>query len=100
MFDRVRCEVTVVLVLDVREAVVRTRRRSSLSRRSTDLEMIKKVRLVQSKELQFIIMIALSEVWWQPGQHHCRGPSQQEPGGVGPHPDPATATVRQPAGGH
>ena len=35
---------TVVLVLDVREAVVRTRRRSSLSRRSTDLEMIKKVR--------------------------------------------------------
>ena len=47
MFDRVRCEVTVVLVLDVREAVVRTRRRSSLSRRSTDLEMIKKVRTEQ-----------------------------------------------------
>ena len=35
-----------VVVLDVREAVVRTRRRSSLSRRSTDLEMIKKVRVV------------------------------------------------------
>ena len=52
---------TVVLVLDVREAVVRTRRRSSLSRRSTDLEMIKKVRLVSSEELQFLIMIALSQ---------------------------------------
>ena len=37
-----------VVVLDVREAVVRTRRRSSLSRRSTDLEMIKKVRGEQS----------------------------------------------------
>ena len=33
-----------VVVLDVREAVVRTRRRSSVNRRSTDLEMIKKVR--------------------------------------------------------
>ena len=33
-----------VLLLDVHEAVVRTRRRSSVSRRSTDLEMIKKVR--------------------------------------------------------
>ena len=44
-----RCQVPgvmVVVVLDVREAVVRTRRRSSLSRRSTDLEMIKKVRVV------------------------------------------------------
>ena len=37
-----------VVVLDVREAVVRTRRRSSVSRRSTDLEMIKKVRGEQS----------------------------------------------------
>ena len=38
-----------MFVLDVREAVVRTRRRSSLNRRSTDLEMIKKVRLVWSQ---------------------------------------------------
>ena len=37
---------TAIVVLDVREAVVRNRRRSSASRRSTDLEMIKKVRVV------------------------------------------------------